>query len=304
MSNANKIRLLINHDIDYEKWDECVDKSLAGKLYARSWYLDLIAEGWQALVYDDYEFVMPLPVKSKWGITYLSQPTYCQQTGIFPSPYKNIQEQFADELYNKFRRVSYQLNTLNDAAAFNKFQSTEKTNYILHLEKDYESIYKGYLSHTKRNLKSAQKFKVAVNKGMLHSEYLQVKKQIMGNSFSTSDFALLNRIMGFTVSRGNGTIYSAYTNENNLCAAAFFIYDGNRIYYLNSFSNAEGKKNMAMYSIIDRVISDHAGSKQILDFEGSVIKSIAWFFESFNPVKEKYFYIYSNRIPVIRKFIK
>jgi hypothetical protein len=50
------------------------------------WHLDRTAVVWDALVWGDYEFVMPLPVRKKWGIQYVYQPLFCQQLGIFPKP--------------------------------------------------------------------------------------------------------------------------------------------------------------------------------------------------------------------------
>ncbi|NQU88678.1 MAG: hypothetical protein HQ541_23290 [Mariniphaga sp.] len=304
MSKVQQIRLIRNQEIDYNKWDECINKSLSGKLYARSWFLDLVAEGWEALVYEDYKFIMPLPVKSKWGIRYVSQPAYCQQAGIYPTPDIEIQKQFAAQLKQEFRLINYQINVENDVVAFEGFQKTEKINYILHLNNSYENIFSNYLKHTKRNLKSCQRFNVSVIKGLLHHEYLKEKELIAGPSYKKSEYTVLNRLMAQSIAKGKGVIYAAFTGENNLCAAAFYVFDGDRIYYLNSFSNEQGKKNMATYAIMDHVINEYSENDLILDFEGSVIESIAWFFRSFGPLAEKYFYIYSNRLPVVRMFMK
>ncbi len=43
----------------------------------------MAAGQWDALVLDDYQAVMPLTWRSKFGIRYLYQPAFTQQTGIF-----------------------------------------------------------------------------------------------------------------------------------------------------------------------------------------------------------------------------
>jgi hypothetical protein len=304
MNEEQNIRLVTNQNIDYRKWDACIERSASPKLYARSWYLDRVTEGWCAFIRGDYDFVMPLPVTSRWGIKHISQPAYFQQAGIFPSPEPEIQKQFAQKLYRAFRFIRYQINIHNHPQAFDAFSIKEKTNYILPLNRDYKTIASGYARHTHRNLKASSKFHVSIVKGLPITEYLEAKQKVAGSSFSPSDYRVLKRLMVHGLNSGKGTLYAAYTRENILCAAAFFILDGQRIYYLNSFSDQQGRKNMAMYPILDTVIRANANTRQTLDFEGSVIPQIAWFFRGFGPLAEKYCYIYSNRLPVIRKFMK
>lgn len=47
------ITYLFNSEIDKDKWDNCIKNSPGAKPYAYSWYLDIMAPGWQALVDED-----------------------------------------------------------------------------------------------------------------------------------------------------------------------------------------------------------------------------------------------------------
>ena len=52
------------------------------------WYLDIVHENWDALMEDDYERVMPMPVITKnWRISYIFQPFFVQQLGVFSKTY-------------------------------------------------------------------------------------------------------------------------------------------------------------------------------------------------------------------------
>ena len=44
-------------------------------------------------------------------------------------------------------------------------------------------------------------------------------------------------------------------------------------------------------------IKDHAGQQRVLDFEGSDVRSLAFFYSSFGAVEEKYAAIKWNRMP-------
>ncbi len=56
--------------------------------------------------------------------------------------------------------------------------------------------------------------------------------------------------------------------------------------------------------MIDHFIKEHAGENLILDFEGSDIKNLAWFYSSFGATEEKYAGIKMNRLPYPFKLFK
>ena len=59
------IRLLSHSEIDFVKYDECIENSMQGKVYAMSWYLDAVFPNWSVYVVGDYDVVMPVPLKRK-----------------------------------------------------------------------------------------------------------------------------------------------------------------------------------------------------------------------------------------------
>ncbi|TAE87084.1 MAG: hypothetical protein EAY81_04625, partial [Bacteroidetes bacterium] len=76
------IKYLSHQEIDKIKWDDCIAQSNNELIYAYSWYLDIVAPGWEALVLNDYEVVMPLPTTTKY-LNVIYQPFFAQQLGIF-----------------------------------------------------------------------------------------------------------------------------------------------------------------------------------------------------------------------------
>jgi len=51
------IQYLEHEAIDKKKWDDCINNSMADRIYALSWYLDSLCPQWEALVVDEYEAV-------------------------------------------------------------------------------------------------------------------------------------------------------------------------------------------------------------------------------------------------------
>lgn len=91
-----KIVYFDRDSIDTKKWDSCIARSVNSSVYAYAWYLDIVAPQWGALVANDYSAVFPLPYSSKYGVTYVYQPSFTQYLGIFSS------EQITNEVVSKF----------------------------------------------------------------------------------------------------------------------------------------------------------------------------------------------------------
>ncbi len=125
-----------NNEIDREQWDNCIKNSPGVKPYAYSWYLDIMAPGWQALVDDYYESVFPLPGFEKYGIRYITTPIFLQQLGVFSpdKPADIFLNEFLDFLPGFYRLIDL---CVGEASCVNGFKITEKTNYELDLSSPY-----------------------------------------------------------------------------------------------------------------------------------------------------------------------
>src|SRR5256885_4359876 len=92
---SNNLQYLDRSQVDTGKWDRCIDNASNGLIYAYSFYLDHMCTQWDALVLNDYEVVMPIPKRKKWGIQYVYQPAFIASLGVFG---KNITR----EVFNEF----------------------------------------------------------------------------------------------------------------------------------------------------------------------------------------------------------
>jgi hypothetical protein len=286
----------IRHDaINFEKWDRCLESAPNRRVYAFSWFLDIVADNWDAIVADDYTFVMPLPSRKKFGIRYVYPPVYCQQLGVFPVPPESIHLALAACLKKHFQYISYQINSSDSSEFYEGFSITTKTNLVLNLNKSYEILSAQYSTHARRNINTAAKAGVRVEKGLAPAEFIKAKKT--ADKLSADNYVSLEKLLEYVSAKNKGQVYAAWSAENNLLAAALILADSNRFYYLNAFSTEEGKKLRAMYAIVDRFISDYSGRDIILDFEGSVLDGLARFYSGFGAENEPYFLIQRNQLP-------
>lgn len=305
MDKTNNFRRIKHDEIDSEKWNRCIDTALNCRVYAYDWHLDRTAIDWDALVWGDYEYVMPLPFRSKMGIKYLYQPLFSQQLGIFPTPPLQISRAFYNYILNHFKYSDLHTNSENipPEDAF-EIDFIPRKNYLLPLHKKYPLLSASFSKNTKRNIAKSKKEGLTLVKGIRLETYLKFKTENLQANIGEKDFASLKSLIAFGQRKGFGEIYGVFTRENQLCAAVYFCRWKNRVIYFNAASSKEGKELRGMYFLIDRFIQQNAARNIILDFEGSMIEGVERFYSGFGAKPESYFQLKFNRLPLLLKWFK
>ncbi|MBW6499005.1 MAG: hypothetical protein K0B09_11495 [Bacteroidales bacterium] len=296
------ISYLENHQIDFEKWDDCIERSLNGIFYAYSWYLDMTAPGWAALVEGDYETVMPLPSRKKLGINYVYQPFFVQQLGIFST--KSLLPEVTMRLLNaiprNYRFADLNLNTYNQANEEFGIKTANRITHHLDLIEPYEQIVQRYSTNTRRNIKKAEKAGVFVTSHGRPEEIIETFRNNRGRelkAFSEGDYKVLKHLIYSGMHRGMVTIMSAYTLENNFCAGIVFFQSHKKTVFLFSGSTPQARENGAMFMLVDAFIMEMAGKELVLDFEGSSDPQLARFYKGFGSKECVFLQIEINRMP-------
>ncbi len=304
MNSKDQIKYIRHSEINTAKWNHCIETSVNSRIYANNWHLDRVAVTWDALIWGDYEYVMPLPVREKWGIKYVYQPLFCQQLGIFPEPSISKAKLFYETVYKKVRYADVNLNSINPSIEkIHEFSFLPRKNYLLLINKSYKNISTDYSTNIKRNIARANKNNLHLIAGIRLEEYLEFKKSHT-TKFSQNNFNTLKNIIAYGQYRGMGEIYGVYNDQNRLCAAAYFCRWKDRVIYLNAVSDEHGKELRAMFYLLDQFIKINAGKNIILDFEGSMVPGVARFYEGFGALPETYFQLKFNRLPLLLKWLK
>jgi len=280
-----QISHLRNQSIDYLLWDKRISESSNQLTYAYSWYLDVVSPNWEALVSENYEYIMPLPIKRKFRISYIVQPSLAQQLGIFSK--QDINEKIITKFINKLPAYSYELN-LNHQNIYSDGISVN--NYILRLNISYKLISSQYSKNTQRNLDKSLKYNLSIKKDIELQNFISFYKEVNKNYiFPQQD--LIEQLIEKGISQNAMTLYGVYNNKKNLIAAFCSIYSSNRITYTFPVSNSEGKSTSAMFFMIDEIIKNNEEKDLVLDFEGSRNEGIARFFKGFGAINQPYYII-------------
>lgn len=301
-----KISFLPQAHIDKSKWDRCIDNAANGLIYAYSFYLDAMSENWDALVMNDYEMVMPLPWKKKYSIYYLYQPFYTASLGVFGN---NISAEnvklFLKAVPSKFKYWDFYLNRDN-LFSIPEFPMYERSNYILLLSDSYEILKSKYATSHIRNIKRAMQFGNVVKKNIPIADVIHLAKEQAKNFSKIEEKSFLHfaELFKFQKEKNLAITYGIYSPQQKLVASCAYFFSHKRAYYILVGNHPDGKTSGASHLMIDAFIQEHAGKDLTLDFEGSNIPSLAFFYKSFGSVLEKYPGIKMNKLSPIAKLFK
>jgi hypothetical protein len=272
------IQHLKHKEIDKSKWDKCISESQLALPYALSWYLDVVSPNWHALVFNDYEFVFPLPIKSKFGLSYFVQPVFTQQLGIFGKENLTpiVVNWFLKNIPRKLKSV-INLNELMCDFVPKRFKL--RPNYVLDTSK------KEFSSSTKRNIKKAVLNQIEITTNLP----IEVVSAFIINEnphFSPNELSLFKKLLAEGLKNKVFEVYAAVKGEQ-LVACAILSKLSKRAIYLFNASSKDGKEIGAMHLLIDTFIKENIEIQE-LDFEGSSVPGVARFYKGFGADEKRY----------------
>lgn len=309
MKAIDQIKFVPNNQIDRQKWNECIQLAPHGLIYAQSYYLDHMAAGWNALIGPGYSWVFPLTNKKKFGISYLYQPPFTQQLGVFSKP--GVIVPFKEILLNVQERYHFWEINLNYATPpfFDTSAATIDTgnNFILNLSADYKSIAANYHIILKKNLKRSKRFKPSYRVCNDFLTSIELYKEHYGERFShvtKNDYENFYNLCAEVKEKGGIVCREVVNAESQLMASALLLFDGKRLYNIMNTTTELGRKTEANHFLLNAVIEEFSGNNILLDFEGSDLPGVKSFYLNFGVVNQPYFKVRYNNLPWPIKYVK
>jgi len=299
---SSSIHIIPSAEIDAIRWDNCVADN-SGLIYSTYHYLTTMADNWHGIVIDDYNAVMALPWRKKWGIKYIYTPPFMQQLGLI-GDVSDINK-VVSQLYKSCSYYTYNLN-FNNQSLISLIPFTEHTNLVLSLSESAPELQSNYSKSLTRNLQKARNNGVLVSEGN-YKETVDWYQQYQGNKImhvSQNDYLHLKELLS-RLSDNNQLICKNALNKNgDIIATIACIKDHNRIYNLLPSSSEEGKDLSAMHVLLNHIITEYAGSNMLFDFEGSDIKGVQQFYQQYGSFNQPYYRIHQNNLPIPIKWFK
>ena len=302
----NQIHYIQHDAIDKAKWDSCIKLAENSLIYGYSWWLDNISPHWHALILNDYDAVMPLTWRKKYGICYLYQPFCTAALGVFFK--ENIRFSVADffnAIPSVYKYWDIDMNEQNvlSAAHINFY---ERKNQVLNLEKDYSNIREKYSRLANRKLNKAKESGLIIVKDTDPSTVIELYRKEYGHKHTNSagDYAALANGCRIAGDKNRITAYTAHSAGGDVVAFYIVLHDDNCVYSLLGGSTAQGKDTGAFYFLTDAAIGDNCGSGKIFRFEGSDNEGISFFNRQFGATPIVYQHIQQNKLPFLLRMFK
>lgn len=301
------IQHLRRHQVDTSKWDQCVANAVNGLLYAHSFYLDHMADNWDALVLGDYEAVMPLTWRMKFGIKYLCQPFTTPHLGIFSlRPVdKQLMEAFVNRIPGRFKLIDIDLNEGNNF--LNGPTITQRRNYVLPLTSPYLTLYENYNRHARRKLRKAGEAGLQLAEGIsiesiaALSYNMMLEKEYVPKGEYEKFIRLFKNIQPHV--EACNTMAAIDSTGNMIASDAYIVYK-QRVYSLLAGNRQQANECGGFYFVLDNLIKKYAGTGYVFDFEGSDVPGIAFVFECLGAQLTWYPHLAINNLPLVLRWFK
>ena len=299
------IRYIKRKDLDVEKYDACIENAIQSRVYAFSWYLDIVANNWDVLVLDDYNAVMPIPWKKKYFIKYIYTPLRVLELGVFSTTKIEI-DVFLIKLAESFSYASLRLNTQN--TVYNITENLKiKDQQFISLNEPYQVILENYRRDRKKDIRKAINAGLKEKWGDSSDNLIQLFRENIGKRFkkmTTEDYNVMKKIVAEVILKNKGEILSIYDKNDKLVSSGFFTKNNEIVSILFSSTDLNNRKNGANTYLIDRAIAKYQKENKEFYFGGSSIESIANYFKSFHAVTANYYQMEYNNLPFFLKLIK
>lgn len=297
------IQYVDHHQIDPTKWDSAILRSPHPLAYGLFEYLNAVCESqWDALIYNDYEAVFPLPFKKKFGIKYLVQPVFCQQLGAFGSNVNVSTNDFLSAIPKRFLRVRLQLNPYFDQT--NEIESiqtkpagiiassrklTTKTNMTIQLSQPLD-----YNKDCKKNLHRLAELPIEYKINAISiREAIDTYRKAWGKQNPEIEDEHYQLFANACTDKLSFTVTAHHQKEGDLLGAAIFLITPENtkrsLHYVCAGPTEAGKSIGVMHGIIDFILNRYKGENMLFDFEGSSIASVASFYKKFGANEEPFF---------------
>jgi hypothetical protein len=289
------IKKLKYSEIDFAKYADCIENSVQRNFYAKKEILDQLCENWELLTDDDYRFVMPVPIKNKFGFQFVLMPLFCQQLGIFgKEKNEEIEHQFLEFFQKKYRIVSYAFNSQNSF----EHELIKKKNYIID-PAEYKLLKKHYFKGRKSTVKTAQYLNF---RELQLSENLNFIKQYFKGLDKKNDLNKFFRYIHFLDSQKLLKIFGSFKG-NQLTNLAIVIDDDNCFSLLGLINDENFRTDNGASFLIDRILQENIHERSF-NFMGGNIRGIEVFFKSFGAKLQEYPFIENSKRDLLLNFFK
>ncbi|MFN5936534.1 MAG: hypothetical protein ACK43L_00630 [Sphingobacteriales bacterium] len=293
-----RIQYIEYSDIDFEKWNTRIMEAPNGMIYGIADFLNIMCEKWDALIAEDYISIMPLIRRRKFGIDYLYQPPFIQQSGIFGNTDAETLLAFirSAKKHFKFAEINFNFNNATESGI-------KKNNQIILLNEDYEILITRYTNYAQRKIKQAAQYNIQYS-NIDPSTNIRTYQDLFGIKTAHVAAQSYDKLILFHEQNTHYSFSRGLWVDGQIAASVSGIKDHRRIHLLTLTAHNRNAFPFATHALIDQIIKEFSGQELILDFEGSELPGVYAFNEGFGAINQPYFFYRWNHLPWPLNYLK
>lgn len=251
-------------EIDEAKWDNCVQSAANGVVFAYVWFLDITCDKWEGIVYNDYEAVMPIPIKKYWLCPVVELPWWIPHLGIVS------QKPLSVDVNTRIIKTISHFNVALTLNAHNKlskrhFKSGNITSYyVLDLILDLPKMRKDFSCNIDDVIERYTAKKVNVIRSLNPKEYIDFANK--HGELTNNEQQSLIQLISFALRYKSAGTYAVYDERNEMLGQAFFLKSNKSIVLLHSVCKQCDTEKVGSKAIIYHILKNNAGSNLTMEF--------------------------------------
>lgn len=282
--------IISNELLNKERWDQRVLAAQPqGFFFLLSWYLDVVAPGWEGYVLGDYEGIYPIVPHQKLGVHYTHMPFL---TRSFVPIGLNEQQtaqlsQYLAQRFSYLQLAGIPLNAPVDEH-IRRYQVLDLTNFSLsqcsenHRRQYKKAALQGFELETLVNPEGL----IALFRRVKGAEFTHLKD---------ADYNILARLMGEASSHGVLRQFSLRERGELVGAAAYLEVNGKALYLKGAITPEAMKAGGMVYLHVEAMKALMPTCSQ-LDFGGSNAKGLGDFNRKFGARDVEYLLLIKNSL--------
>lgn len=257
------IQRIKSADINRNKWDNCIKESFNSSVYGYSWYLDAVCSEWEALVENDYEALLPLPIQKLGGIKYVANPAFAPMLSVYarsiPSPAKHS-DFFSAIPYGNIKLCMIPYNGMPKLPMCKVVSTTMVIDLIL----PFQPLLTAFQSYFQTEKQAEAHPPLTILRTQNLNDYLAFRKIYRHGKPDESQ--ALRRLISFCLRFKSIGIYAAYNKHNTPVAMLILLKNDNRLTVIDVATESNRDGELAYFGLLAHIMRNHAESNQVLSF--------------------------------------
>lgn len=282
------MKLVGRENIDIQKWDALVKRS-SDDFFSYSWYLDALSDNWCVITNEECSKGIAIPFTSKLGVNLGYIPVFSRYTEwLGPEPELNAVQLIKSNFKGYDLRCKQQLGL-----------ESERLNVHQEIREGSE---RKLGSQAKRMLKKAEKKEYHILESGDYQFALNLIEDELSGKFKGVDQNAVDRLRELCNKALDQEALKVFTIEG--VGAIICLVSNKKTLYLKGTATEDGKKNGAMYHLMNHAIEFSQKNNSVFDFGGSNVDGVKQFNHNLGGKDVEYFAYSKDSSPFWYKLLR